>query len=542
MRGERRRTRGRLVAAAVLLGSLFVPVPGLAQTVARADEPVRVLIVGDSMTQGSAGDWTWRYRLWQYLAASHANVDFVGPSTDLYDVVDFSFGSHDYIDPNFDQDHAARWGLSMAFPDEHRSVSELVADYQPDVVVEMLGVNDLTWLQGTPDELVSATSGWVASARAADPDIDIVVSRIAQPWLPQVAEFNDLLDDLATELDTPGSRVVAARSDADLVRSDDTWDTFHPNAHGELKIAAAVADSLARLGIGQPPERPLPLAQTPVGPRLRPVLSVLPVLHGADLHWQRSPGAPETDVWLRDLTAGEGWHRVGDRTTAETASLAGLADWHRVEVKVLPVKGQPGPEDAFSNLVGLEVPGDRLAVPVPAVTSQPAGTAAVTWASVPGATAYTLQWRPVDQPGAWQTQLLPQASAQVTGLRNRLRYVFQVRAERPGLLGEFSSAVASVVPALAPVRRARVTRSGRGLRATGRPVPAAASYRLRVAGSSSCARAPRDRRFAIAADGLSRPTKRLRADARAVWIRWVAVRDGVEGDLAASSTDCVRLR
>lgn len=541
VRDERRRTRGRLVAAVALLGSLFVCIPGSAETPARADEPVRILIVGDSMTQGSAGDWTWRYRLWEYLLASHADVDFVGPSTDLYNVIDSGFGSHDYIDPSFDQDHAARWGLSMAFPDEHHSVSELVADYHPDVLVEMLGVNDLTWLQGTPDEMVSATSGWVASARAADPDVDIVVSRIAQPWIPAVAEFNDLLDDLAADLDTPGSRVLAAQSDVGMVRSEDTWDTFHPNAHGEIKIAAAVADSLAALGIGLPPTRPLPLAQTLVGPRLRPVLSATPALHGADLHWQRSPGAPETDVWLRDLTAGEGWHRVGDRTEEETASLTGLADWHRIEVKVLPVKGQAGPDDAFSNVVGLDVIGDRLAVPVPAVTSQPAGSAAVTWASVPGATSYTLQWRPADQPGAWQTQPLAQSSGRVTGLRNRQGYVFKVRAERGPLLGEFSTAVGTVVPALAPVRRAQVDRTAHGLRATGLPVPEASSYTLRVATSASCGRVPGGRRFLVTAAGLDRPQKRLRIDAPAVWVRWVAVRDGVEGDLARSSTDCVRV-
>lgn len=43
-------------------------------------DPFKVLIIGDSMTAGSEGDYTWRYRLWQWLAsAKQPEVAFVGP-------------------------------------------------------------------------------------------------------------------------------------------------------------------------------------------------------------------------------------------------------------------------------------------------------------------------------------------------------------------------------------------------------------------------------------------------------------------------------
>lgn len=38
----------------------------------------RVLIAGDSMTQGKEGDWTWRYRIWQWAQANGLGWDFVG--------------------------------------------------------------------------------------------------------------------------------------------------------------------------------------------------------------------------------------------------------------------------------------------------------------------------------------------------------------------------------------------------------------------------------------------------------------------------------
>lgn len=45
----------------------------------------RVMICGDSMTQGAEGDWTWRYRIWQWAQANDLNWQFVGPYTGTQD-------------------------------------------------------------------------------------------------------------------------------------------------------------------------------------------------------------------------------------------------------------------------------------------------------------------------------------------------------------------------------------------------------------------------------------------------------------------------
>lgn len=114
----------------------LVCVPGQSSSVA-ADVPVRILVVGDSVTQGSAGDWTWRYRLWRHLQATSAvPVDLVGPRDDLYDHRARTSGNHDYVDPAFDTQHAARWGTNLAVADV--PIHQLVETYQPDVVVALL--------------------------------------------------------------------------------------------------------------------------------------------------------------------------------------------------------------------------------------------------------------------------------------------------------------------------------------------------------------------------------------------------------------------
>jgi hypothetical protein len=36
---------------------------------------ISVMVVGDSMTQGKEGDWTWRYRLWEWFNDQGVQVD-----------------------------------------------------------------------------------------------------------------------------------------------------------------------------------------------------------------------------------------------------------------------------------------------------------------------------------------------------------------------------------------------------------------------------------------------------------------------------------
>jgi lysophospholipase L1-like esterase len=448
----RRKTAVTSAAGLVLAALVCVPGAAASAPAAPADEPVRILVVGDSMTQGSAGDWTWRYRLWQHLVGAGVSIDFVGPRDDLWDNVTGDFGSHAYVDPDFDRDHAARWGMSMTFPDI--PIDELVDAYQPDVVVEMLGVNDLQFLGETPADTEGVLRGFIADARSADPDVDLVLARVPQPWLPKVVDFNARIDTMAAELTTPDSRIVSAQSDAGLVREEDTWELAHPNAHGDVKIAAGVADALSTLGIGPPAARPLPVV--PRGPRIPPVLAATSSPRNLHLSWLRSPGAQQSEVWLRDLTAGEEWRLVAAHVTDTTFDVAGLPGWHRFQARVVPIKWNwRAAEDAWSNVVTVEVLDDRL--------------------------------------GA--------------------------------------------------VRRVRATRTRHGAaRVRGTPVLGATSYRLSVARSATCAKVPRPKRFAVVAEGLTRPAGRLKVDARAIWLRLVGVRGSLVGELRPSSTDCVRLR
>src|SRR5690606_27816294 len=122
-----------LVAVTLAVGTLAIAAP------AQAEDPARVLIVGDSVTHGSDGVYSWRYFSWKGLEQTGAAVDFVGPHQGTF--IDGDTWGGGYADPAFDQDHAARWGLSM-FEMSHSpsetapTIGALVAAEDPDVIVE----------------------------------------------------------------------------------------------------------------------------------------------------------------------------------------------------------------------------------------------------------------------------------------------------------------------------------------------------------------------------------------------------------------------
>lgn len=544
--GERRSGLCAVGAGLVLALLGLVPIAASPSS-AEPDDPIRILVVGDSITQGSSGDWTWRYRLAKHLSGAGVAVDFVGPRTDLFDNIAEQLGDHAYVDPDFDMDHAAKWGLSLSFMAADPpggigwSIDDLVATYQPDVVLELLGVNDLTWLGGEPAGVAGALHDFVDDARSADPDVDVVLGHVPMPWVAKVPPFNDLVDDLAAEVDSAASRVVVADADVGYEQAEDTWDGAHPNSHGELKIAAAYEDALSSLGVGPPAQRPIP--DVPRGPRLPPFLEAQSGVGHVALSWVRSPGANESEVWMRDVTAGGSWQRAAAHVTDTDFTVTGLPAWHHVQVQTAPVKGAwRAAHDAWSNVVEVEVLGDHLDAPVASATATSDGTATIRWDPVPGATSYAVQARPADQPGVWIDEGVTSGRSTTVGdLLNRFGYVFRVRALRGDLASAFSAEAPVTVPPLTAVHRVRVTVIRRGVRTVAKPVAAATSYTLRVATSRRCGRPPRDARFQLAASGLTRTTKKLRLDARAVWVRWVAVRYGIEGELAPSSTACVKL-
>lgn len=239
--------RSAVLATVLAAATLTLP------AAAHAAEPTRVLIVGDSITQGRAGDVTWRYHYWD---AFRSNVDLVGPKQGQWSPEsDETLGQYPHA---FDVDHASRWGMSLSYM--QWSVADLMTTYTPDVVVSQLGVNDLAYMTD-PAGLIAGQRSFVEQVRAVDPDADVVLGQLSPNWHAEMADYNALLPALVAELDTPASRVVMATMPP-MTSQGDSYDGLHPTAAGEVKIAGAQESALVSLGV-QPWPEPTPVVTEP---------------------------------------------------------------------------------------------------------------------------------------------------------------------------------------------------------------------------------------------------------------------------------------
>ena len=215
---------------------------------------VDVMVVGDSITQGRTGDWTWRYHFSRELAAS---VEMVGPRNDLY-AGEGTFGGHAYADPAFDSDHAAQWGQAIFQAAEH--IRADVRTEQPDHLLVLLGINDLIRFDRSAAQTTDALHTFIAEARAGRAQLPIILgtllpterARHDADFAARVAAFNTALRKIEVESSTEESPILIAETAAVINPRRDLYDGLHPNARGELRIAEAFVDALSRAGVGRP--------------------------------------------------------------------------------------------------------------------------------------------------------------------------------------------------------------------------------------------------------------------------------------------------
>ncbi|MEZ5184501.1 MAG: fibronectin type III domain-containing protein [Candidatus Nanopelagicales bacterium] len=414
------------MALTTLLASFLFTTPSAAEGV------TEILLTGDSVTQGSAGDWTWRYRLWQHLVTTAVPADFVGPRTDLYDYNLGVLGSYDYVDPGFDTHHAAVWASSFTSP--VYDVADLVREYHPDVVVESLGLNDLAGYLATPQTVLAEAADYVAQARAADPEVDVVLTTLPQTWIAGTVDYNAGLPTLASKLSSPASRVVVATPPEPLLQFVDTWDPAHLSATGEVKVAAGVADALAALGVGSP--YPRPLLEVANGPRSRATLGVRTEgSAAAELTWIDPPGATGEYIWMRDVSVADSWKRVVGPVSDHAWHVAGLRQGHDYEFRLQAIKGTAVAEDMFSNTAGVTRPPPGI-VSV-RITSHRRGLRVRWWPTwkVPRGVRYRVRWWPKGHRSSVTSRKTSKSALRIRGLRAGRAYRIVVRAWKAGVPG-----------------------------------------------------------------------------------------------------------
>ena len=435
--------RAFLIAVLALLG--IVPTYG-GSPAARAAGTPRVMVVGDSISQGSSGDWTWRYRLFRHLTDSGVAVDMVGPRSDLFNNVTNQQGDMRYADSAFDADHDSTWG--RAAYDEKNTIASEVSTAQPDYVLVLLGVNDLAWLTDAPTAEQSLRT-LVTNARSAKPDVRLVIGHVLPTeradtdtdFAAKVADLNGRITSIVSSMSTTQSPIALANTTAGFVASTDTYDGTHPNARGEYKIAAAFQDSLsATYGLGPVFSRPLPTVA--IGPRTAPVLTTTNGNGQVTISWTESPGATGYWVWTRNVTDGGTWQRLPFPLAMSNSPWVSalLSNGGTYEYKLETTKGHD--TGVFSN-----VATGRPTGPTPGGTALSIasgdGQAKLTWTAVPNATAQYVWTRDVTNGGDWGRLPIGLGGTTWTsaGLRNGGTYEYKLQSYNGYLAGSYSNVV-----------------------------------------------------------------------------------------------------
>ncbi|WAC18184.1 GDSL-type esterase/lipase family protein [Luteolibacter sp. SL250] len=214
-------------------------------------EPLKVLCIGDSITQGGnkPEEYTYRLPLQRKLAEAGISYDFIGSRTKGLNAA--STWPDTAAGRPFDADHEGYYGAKTAFVvTKVKAVLPKIG--APDVVLIHLGTND----QKTTDaaaEIIAPLEDLIRVLRAANPKVKVFIGQLAFNGGTSV-KFRPLFTGMAERLSTADSPVVAIDHFKGWIENPalpgtDTFDWAHPNPQGQEKMAAKWFSAMTAAGV-----------------------------------------------------------------------------------------------------------------------------------------------------------------------------------------------------------------------------------------------------------------------------------------------------
>lgn len=204
----------------------------LAMGVCAAADPVKIMPLGDSITQGNTQQDSYRRPLWHKLKDAGFAVDFVGSEAT-------NFTGH-AAHPDFDEDNEGHygWKITGVLP----KLDEWLDKNTPDIVLLHLGTND----QDKAPVILANLEQVIVKLRAHNPKVTVLFAQLITNW-GELAEVNKAIPDLAKKLTTEQSRIIVVDQATGFIYPGDSVDGCHPNAAGDEKMAAKWFEALKPL-------------------------------------------------------------------------------------------------------------------------------------------------------------------------------------------------------------------------------------------------------------------------------------------------------
>ncbi len=213
---------------------------------------VRVMPLGDSITEAFAPQTSFRRPLWLDLMANGHCVDFVGGQTGV--------AGDPLPGADFDPHHEGH--VTWRADQIAGNILTYTAAAQPDIVLLAAGANDLIQGQGVTDA-IGDVGLIIDGLRQIEPEVTVLLAQyfspdsadpLAAPIIAQFPVFNGEIALLAAAKHSPLSPVLLVDLATGFDAQVDTYDGVHPNAQGEQKLADAWRAVLQPLLVTEPAE------------------------------------------------------------------------------------------------------------------------------------------------------------------------------------------------------------------------------------------------------------------------------------------------
>ncbi|WP_061293092.1 lectin [Herbidospora cretacea] len=226
-----------LGAVALVAFSATIPVTAHAES----NGGVRVMPLGDSITEGTQVPGGYRIGLWQRLAAGRYTIDFVGSQFNGPG----SLGDHDH------QGHPG-WRIDQI----DANITGWLRTQNPRTVLLHIGTNDVLQnynVSSAPQRLSALVDKITATVPNADVFVATIIPLSNSGQNAAVRTFNATIPDMVWSKVSAGKRVHLVDMYSKLTTAD-LIDGIHPTAGGYDKMAAAWYAALQTVpgSIGQP--------------------------------------------------------------------------------------------------------------------------------------------------------------------------------------------------------------------------------------------------------------------------------------------------
>ena len=220
--------RKRWILGAVLAAGLTLAgtVTQTGVAAAESNGGVRVMPLGDSITEGTQVPGGYRLGLWQRLSGAGYRVDFVGTQFNG----PAALGDHDH------EGHPG-WRIDQI----DATITGWLASASPRTVLLHIGTNDVLQnynVSSAPSRLSTLVDHITAAAPAADVFVATIIPLASASQETAVRTFNSALPGIVQSKVNSGKRVHLVDMHAALTTAD-LIDGIHPTASGYDKMAAA---------------------------------------------------------------------------------------------------------------------------------------------------------------------------------------------------------------------------------------------------------------------------------------------------------------